>query len=204
MPHAQAAFRLADGPVADQFPQAVEVLHGVSLHADLRGKLVFPLQPVGPHDAGFLDANRQRLLHVDVQVAIERPVGNEGVGVVGRAAKHGVNVFLIEALPPVDVGLGVRESLQGVRKPLLVHVAERDHVLVRQHVVMRQAAAPDADQRDVQLVAGGVLARPCAAGQDEQSGSGGGGLQELATMHGWFSGVLRFPVGRLLRRFEQR
>ena len=134
-----------------------------------------------------------------MQVAVQRPVGDEGVRVVGRADDHGVEVLLIEALPPVDVGLGLGEPLQGVGKALFVHVAQRDHVLVGQRVVVRQAAAPDADQGDVELVAGGVLARAGAAGQEQQSGpGGGGGLQELATIHGGFSWFLAFPIRTLL------
>jgi len=47
-----------------------------------------------------------------------------------------------------------------------VHVAERDHVLLRQGVEVRFAPAPGAEERDVQLVARGVLARQDAARQE--------------------------------------
>jgi hypothetical protein len=83
----------------------------VPLHADLRGQLVLFLQPVRPHDARFLDADRQRFLHVHVQITIECPIGDERMRVVGRAADHGVEVFLVEAFPPIDVGLGLGKSL---------------------------------------------------------------------------------------------
>ena len=101
--------QLADGPVADQFADAIEIRIGVPLHADLRGKLVLFLHPVRADDAGLFHADRQRLLAIDVQIAIQGPIGDEGVRVIGRADDHGVEVFLLEALPPVDVGLGLGE-----------------------------------------------------------------------------------------------
>ncbi len=153
----------ANRAVADQFANAVEIRIRVPLHADLRGQLVFLLQPVRADDAGFFHADRQRLLAVNVQIAIQGPIGDEGVRVVGSADDHGVQVFLLQALPPVDVGLGLGEMLQCIGEPLLIHVAKSDYVLVGQRIVMGQAAAPDADQRDVEFVAGGVLARPRTA-----------------------------------------
>ncbi len=155
---------VADRAVANQFPRAVEILHGVPLHAHLRGEFVLLLQPIRADDAGFFHADRQWLLAIDVQVAIQSPIGDEGVRVIGRANDYRVEVFLFEALPPVDIGLGLGEMFQGVGKTLLIHVAKGDHILVGQRVVMRQAAAPDADQRDIELVARGVLARTGPAG----------------------------------------
>ena len=180
--------QVADRAVEDQFAKAIEVLHRVPLHAHLGGQLVLLLQPVRADHAGLFHADRQGLLAVDVQIAVQGPVGDEGVGVVGRADDHGVEVFLLQALPPIDVGLGLGEPFQGVGEPLLVHVAEGHDVLVGQRIVMGQAAAPDADQRHVQLVAGGVLAGTGAAGQEEQARSRrSGGFEEFTTFHRWVS-----------------
>ena len=189
--------KVADRAVANQFADAVEVRVGVPLHADLRRQLALLLHPVGPDDASFFHGDGQRLLAVHVQIAVQGPVGDEGVGVVSRANDHRVQVLLLEAFPPVDVGLGLGEPLEGIGKPLLVHITKGDHVLFGQRVIVGLAAAPDADQRDVELATRASSPRPGTAGQDGQSGSdGSGGLQKLATLHGR-SSVLSscFPRG---------
>jgi hypothetical protein len=82
LPHANGGLQLADGAVADQFADAVEVRVGVALHAHLGGELAFFGEPVGAHDAGFLHGDGEGFLAIDVQAAVERPVGDEGVVVV--------------------------------------------------------------------------------------------------------------------------
>ena len=108
--------QLADGTVADQFADAVEVRIGMALHADLGGELVLFRQPVGAHHAGFLDGDGERLLAIDVQAAVQRPVGDEGVVVVGGADDHGVDVLLLEALPPVRRRSWPGETLERIRE----------------------------------------------------------------------------------------
>jgi Icc-related predicted phosphoesterase len=44
-----------------------------------------------------------------VHVAIERPIRNEGVMMIGRADDHGLYVFLVEHAPPVGIRLRVGE-----------------------------------------------------------------------------------------------
>ena len=78
--------------------------------------------------------------------------------VVGGADDHRVEVLLLQALPPVNVGLRLGETSQGIREPGLVNVAQRDDVLVGQRFVMGQAAAPHADEGHVEFVARRVLA----------------------------------------------
>jgi hypothetical protein len=150
---------LADDAVADQFAHAVEIRHRMPLHADLCGKLVFLLHPVGPHHACLFNRDGQRLLAVDVQVAVERPVGDKGMRVIGRADDNRVEVLLLQTLPPIDVSLGLRETLERVRKAFLVDIAQRHNVIVGQRIVMCQAAAPNTDDRYVEFVAGRILAR---------------------------------------------
>ena len=101
---------------------------------------------------------------------------------VGGADDHRLDVLLVEAAAPVPIGLGVREKLQRFLRAVVVDIAQRHHVLVPEHVVVRGAAAPYADEGDVQLVAGGVLAAQRAALQDEQAGAGG--AKKVASLHG--------------------
>ena len=119
--------------------------------------LLFLLQVVRAHGADLFHGDAERLLAVDVHVAIERPVGDEGMMVVGGADDHGLDVLLVEHLAPVPIGLCLREDLERFLGAEVVDVAERDDVLVPEDVVVRGAPAPYADQGDVQLVAGGVL-----------------------------------------------
>ena len=53
----------------------------------------------------------------------------QGVGVVGRADDHRVEVLLVEQLAPVDVGLGLGELLGGLGQVVVVDVAQGDDVL---------------------------------------------------------------------------
>ena len=92
--------------------------------------------------------------------------------VIGRADDHGLDVLLIEHLAPVPVGLGLGEDLQRLLGAVVVDVAQRHDVLVPEHVVVRGSAAPYADEGDVQLVAGGVLAAQRAALQNGQARCG--------------------------------
>jgi hypothetical protein len=97
----------------------------MTLHADLRGELAFLRLPRRTHGARLVHRDGQRLLAVAVQVAFQRPVGDEGMRVVRRADDDGVEVFVIEALAPVDVGRGTgkRFSASGKRASLMSHSA---------------------------------------------------------------------------------
>jgi len=157
----------------------------VALRADLRGELVFLPEVVGAEQSGFFDADAQRLFHVAVQVAVQRPIADERVRMVRRAAEHRVEALVIEALAPVDVGLGLGEPLGAVREVLLVHVAESHDVLAGDGVEMGVGPAPGADHGDVELVAWCVGSGEHAAGQDGQPGpKGGAGFEELTSLHG--------------------
>src|ERR1017187_1733464 len=178
--------QIADGPVEDEFPHALEVWKGVTLGAVLRGQLGLVLEIVGADRARFLHGDAQRLLAVDVHAAVQRPVGDEGVMVVRGANDHALDVLLVQALPPVPIGLGLREYLEAFGQAVLVHVAESHHVLVRQHVVVRGSPPPHAHEGDVQLVAWSVLPSERAALEDCQSDAGGSGLEQISTLHDAF------------------
>src|ERR1043166_1049623 len=175
---------LTNGAVADELAHAVEVLKGGALGADLRGQLVLVLEIIGADRASFLDAVGQRFLAIDVFAAVHRPIGHEGVRVIGRAAHDRFDVLLLQTLTPVHVVLRVRELLGGKGQMLLVHVAEGDDVLAGDAGEMDFAATPGADQGDVQLVAGGICAEKPDPGKDERCcGRKSDGSKEVASFH---------------------
>ncbi len=158
----------------------------LSLYAGdwLRGELVLVLEVVGADHADLFHAVAKRLLAVDMLAAVHAPVGHERVRVIGRAADHRLNVFLVQTLAPIYVLLGPRELLRAKSQVLLVHVTQRDDVLRGHASEMRLTPAPRADESDVQFVAGGVGSEELGPWQDEPSGSGkGDGFEEVATFH---------------------
>ena len=151
------------------------------LRADLGGELVFGLQPGGANNPGFLDAVDQGLFTIDVFAAVHRPIGDEGVGVIQRAADNGVNIFLLQTLAPVRVALGLGKFLGGGGQVLLIDIAEGDHVFVGNPLEMIFRAVPGGDEGDVKLIARGLGAKEFKARQDKSRRSdNGGGLEELA------------------------
>ena len=147
--------------------------------------LVLVLEIVGADHAGLLHAVGERLFAVDMLAAVHRPVGDEGVRMIGGAADHRLDVLLVEALPPVHVLLGAGELLRPKGQVLLVDVAQGDDVFLGEAVEVGFAPAPGADEGDIQLVAGGVGAEEPGAREDEPCGSGeGDGPEEVASFHG--------------------
>ena len=72
------------------------------------------------------------------------------------------------------------ETFRAKGQVLLVHVAQGDDVLAGDAVEMGFAAAPGAEQGDVELVAGGVGSEEPGPRQDEPGGSGeGDGFEEV-------------------------
>ena len=138
--------QLADSAVPDEFPHAIEILVFMALGADLGGELGLVLEIVGADHAGFLHAVGQRLFAVDMLAAIHRPVGDEGVRMIGGAADHRLDVLLVEALPPVHVLLGAGELLRRKGQVLLVHVAEGDDVFFGEAVEERGVVKPQSGE----------------------------------------------------------
>jgi hypothetical protein len=104
--------------------------------------------------------------HVAVQAAIECPVGDEAVRMVCRAADYGIKVLLVKALAPIDIVLGLGESLGCVSDMVLIHVAQSYYVFSGDRAEMRIAPAPGANQGNIELVAGSIGAGKYAARQD--------------------------------------
>ncbi|OHE82536.1 MAG: hypothetical protein A2107_10350 [Verrucomicrobia bacterium GWF2_62_7] len=115
-----------------------------------------------------------------MQIAIQRPVGNERVCVVGGAADDGVEaerLVIVEQFPPVNVGFGFRKPLRAEREVAFIDVAEGDDVFSGERVVVRRAAAPDADDGDVEFAVRPAFGGEHAARHDGPGGSDGcGGL----------------------------
>jgi hypothetical protein len=189
--------QLPDRAVQNQFPHPVEILVLVPLGAQLGRDLVPVLEVIGADDARFLDAVGERFLAVHVMAAVDRPVGHERMHVVRRAHDHRVDVLLVERVPPVDVSLRPGELPRRLRQALLVDVAERDDVLVLDRLVMRQGPAPDADQRDVQLLARRVRPEEAEGGKNQQARPGGGRAgEEGPAFHGMTMGKAPRSISR--------
>ncbi|MCX6606873.1 MAG: hypothetical protein NTV52_25275 [Acidobacteria bacterium] len=173
-------FEVADGAVEDEFAEAFEVGVGVALGAVLGGDLRFVFEVVGADGADLFDGDAEGFFAEDVFAAVDGPVGDEGVVVVGGADYDGVNVLLIEALAPVVVGFGFGEDFETFLGAEVVDVAEGDDVFIAEDVVVGGAASPDADEGDVEAVAGGGLAAKDAT---TKNGEAGGGLDEFSALH---------------------
>ena len=59
---------------------------------------------------GRWHADAQRLLAENMHIAVQRPVGDEGMVMVRRADDDRLDTLLLQALPPVVVGLGAGEK----------------------------------------------------------------------------------------------
>ena len=154
----------------------------MALRAVLRGHLGLALVVIGAHRANLLDADAERFLAEHVHVAVQRPVGDEGVMVIGRANDHGFHILLVHQAAPVPMRFRLGEDLQRLLHAQLVHVEVCHEVLVPQSVVVRCAASPHADERHVESVARGGLSAQHAAAENRQPGRGRGGLQQLSSV----------------------
>jgi hypothetical protein len=72
----------------------------------------------------------------------------------GRGADHGVEILLPETLPPVAVGLGVREAHGSGREMVGVHIAEGRDVLAADAFEIGGTAPADADDGMLSLLLG--------------------------------------------------
>jgi hypothetical protein len=130
-----------------------------------------------------VDRVGERLLAVDVLAAVQGPYVDEGVRVVGRGADDGVDVFLVEALAPVDVGLGLRVGLGGLLEVVGVNIAQGDDVLARDLVQVAPAAPAHADAGDVELLAGRLARLKHARPEHHQPRARQSHLEQLTTLH---------------------
>jgi hypothetical protein len=181
---ADGGLQLADGSVEDHFLDARIIRLGVHLGAYLGGEFAFFRQPVGANHASFLDADGEGLFAVNVEIAVERPVGDEGVMVVGRANHRGIEPLVFEAVAPVGVGFGAGKCGEGILEEGFVDIAQGDDTLLLEPAVMGEGTARDADEGDVELAV-----RPVGGLQDAAWQYGktrrrhGRGVEEPAAIH---------------------
>ena len=166
-PHMHLAHR-ADHPAPDQFDHAAPVVSGMALVAHLGDELRIGLRQ--PQQQATLRLRiGQGLLHIDVDAALHRPTGGDGVVMVGRGDDDGVDVLpRIQHPPVVGEALGfvvglLQRHAGGEEVPLLVgerlqhmvvvHIGGGDDVLAGQleHVGRTLPARPD--RRDVHPIA---------------------------------------------------
>src|SRR5204863_1353618 len=120
------------------------------------------------------DVAGQRLLAVDVLLALERRHGGKGMGVLSRADDHGVELAVLEGvvhLAEITELLCLWGRLGGLEQVPLVHVAQGDDVLALELPEVVRAAPAGADEREVELVVGraradeGRAAEGCGPGR---------------------------------------
>ena len=137
-----------------------EAQGGRPLVAHLGGDL--PLDGGLAHQAGLVRRVGQRLLAVDVLPHPHRHQGGGGVGVVGGADHHGVDLWthLFEQLPEVAVRLRVGKRLGLLPEALAIDVAKGHDVAQPADVVgVARPLAADADAREPQPVIGRTTLR---------------------------------------------
>ena len=149
---------VADGPIPDPFAERANRIERVALVAQLRHDLV--LLGRLHQGADLADGVGQGLLAVDVLAPLDGRHRRHGVGVVGRADDHRVDllVHLVEHLAEVLVHLGVRELRNRRALAMLrpqIDVAEGHDVGALGDLVDVVTASPaGADRGDVQFLAG--------------------------------------------------
>ncbi len=143
----------ADGACLHQLDDAAVVVAGVDLRAHLRrdagGRGGFA------DDARLLHVVGERLLAVDVLPQLQRGQRGEGVGVLGGADHHGVELAgMVEETPEVHLLARVREGGGRLVEGVAVHVAQRGDVLARDALQVRAAPATAADDGEPQPLSG--------------------------------------------------
>ena len=174
---------VADGAFVDELPDIVEIGIKVALCTALGGQLVLILHVGVANHASLFHTVGQRLFTVDMQPPVHCPNGNKGVVMVRRANDYCIEVFLVQALAPILVLLGLRELLGGRGERLGIDVAEGDDVFFFQHVEMGGGPPPAANKSDIQPISGAVLPEERTAGKKhEPRASSGGGGEKFTTI----------------------
>ena len=141
-----------DRPGANRLDHAPGPLAGMPHIAHL-GRQLVPRGRFREH-ARLVDRMGQRLLTVHVLAQLERGMGDHGMSVIGSADDHGVDpvVNLIEHPAEIMIRLGLGTSPGGFSQVVLVHVAERNDVLVLpdDRLVIVRPASSHADQGNIQ------------------------------------------------------
>ncbi len=163
----------------DHFAELTRADVRMPLVAHLRGDLVLA-RHLGEH-ARFPNGARHRLLHVDVQSALDGPSGGHAVNMIGSGDHHRVDALLLVEHPAeILVARGLRVAVECLGGPDIIGIAQRDDVLGdRAGVDVAVAFAANTDAGDVQFLIGrfvsGAFKRSCTGRQH------GGCQEEVST-----------------------
>lgn len=159
IPPDEDPLQLADGTIADEFAHAGKVRIGVALRTRLGGDFAALVKIGRAQEAALGHAHADRLFAIDVETAVHRPHRDVRMRMIRGADDDGLEIFLLQTFPPIDVGLGAGEFLQRFRETRLVHITKRDHILLGKPIIMSKPPTPYADQRDIEPFAWSILAK---------------------------------------------
>ena len=164
----------------DQLDHAAVVVAGVDLRAHLGRDL--GLRRRLADDPGLPDVVRQRLLAVDVLAQLQGRQRGEGVGVLGRAHDHRVELagVVVELAEVAGIGVPWDGSEPRLVDGRLGDVAERHDVLGADVLEVGPAPAARADHGDIQLLVEVPAPHDRRRGEDAR-GRARHGLPELPT-----------------------
>jgi hypothetical protein len=132
-----------------KFPDAIVVWLGLTMGTDLGRNLSLFLEPVAPYLANLIYRDSERLFAVDVKIAIEGPVGDKGMAMVGRADDNCLNVLVVDAFSPIDIRLRPGKALVRSDQLGLVDVTKRHDVLGGNGVVEVAPTPANANQGNI-------------------------------------------------------
>ena len=134
---------VADLPALHEVERLPHASHAAALHAHLAhaSELPRPLR----HHAALFHVVAAGLLHVDILARLHRPDGHQGVPVVGRGNRDGVDILAVqEAADILHVGRWVQRLLETIRAE--PHVGGRIDIADRHQFDIR-IGEPFADMR---------------------------------------------------------
>lgn len=182
---------VADGAVEYELAEAFKVGIGMALSAVLGGELGFLTEIVGADGTNLFDRDAERLFAEDVHAAVEGPVGDEGMVMIGGADDDGFDILLVENAAPIPVKFCLGEDLSSLASADVVDVTQGHDIFIAQGIVVSRATSPDTDQGNIQAVAWSRLAAQDASFQD---GEASGPAEQFSTIHARYR--IRFITSR--------
>ena len=149
-------FKLSHCTIKNEFANPIEVWIFVPLRSVLSCNLILVLEIICPDNTDFFYANSERFFTIYMIAAINRPVCYKGVCMVCCTYNHGINVFLVDAFSPINIGFSIREFLCTKRKVFFIYIAQGYHIFRTNCAKVGFASSPGANQGNVKLIVGGV------------------------------------------------
>ena len=111
--------------------------------------------------AGLVNRVGKRLFAIDVLAHLERHHRDWRMQAVRGGHHHAVDVlFGLQQPPEVAVRLGVGETLVGPSRSFIIHVAERNVVVIGESAGETRALPAESDEGEIELFAGRHLSGP--------------------------------------------